>query len=448
MNKKIISAVVLVTLFIGVFDSPLVFAWQNPTQNPPGGGGSFVIESGAPANAIIIKANGNVGVGATPNYKLDVNGKVYSSTELQGGTAVMKSGTSKAIFGSNSSTTPILIARDSADGGKDIYIADNGMVGINTVTPSGRLDVDGGAATLSLHPGTSDHVYLQFFADSQAATTRSGWIGFGSAGSNLLSITNEMGGNVVIPQGNFGIGTTAPGAPLDIGLGTTFTSGNAHSISWPAATTGAASLNTTGISVDFTNFTPNATGSTTYGIHLNDPVNANGTVYGIYINGTNWDYGIYSLDNVYFTTATYLGDTSTYFDTSGNLFLPAVDYIQLDTAGTKISATADAVENLSITAAGNILLTPAASNVGIGTATPLAKLSINGGLHVGGDSDPGNDNALIDGTLTVTGNANICNLVSYTGGGGSTQCPAGFYTWSGVALTSGYMLCCKVSNPI
>ena len=42
-------------------------------------------------------------------------------------------------------------------------------------------------------------------------------------------------------------------------------------------------------------------------------------------------------------------------------------------------------------------------NVGIGTTSGLAKLSINGGLHVGGDSDPGDNNALIDGEITASG---------------------------------------------
>jgi hypothetical protein len=41
--------------------------------------------------------------------------------------------------------------------------------------------------------------------------------------------------------------------------------------------------------------------------------------------------------------------------------------------------------------------------VGIGTTTPGAELSINGGLHVGGDSDPGDNNLEVDGTLLVTG---------------------------------------------
>ncbi len=54
--------------------------------------------------------------------------------------------------------------------------------------------------------------------------------------------------------------------------------------------------------------------------------------------------------------------------------------------------------------------------------------------------------ATVTGTLNVTGNANICHLVAYSGG--ATSCPAGYYTWSGSAAASGYMLCCKVDNPI
>jgi hypothetical protein len=45
--------------------------------------------------------------------------------------------------------------------------------------------------------------------------------------------------------------------------------------------------------------------------------------------------------------------------------------------------------------------------VGIGTNNPGAKLAINGGLHVGGDSDPGDNNLLVDGTLAVTGNSTL-----------------------------------------
>ncbi|PSB34420.1 tail fiber domain-containing protein [Stenomitos frigidus] len=46
-------------------------------------------------------------------------------------------------------------------------------------------------------------------------------------------------------------------------------------------------------------------------------------------------------------------------------------------------------------------------NVGIGTTSPAAKLAINGGLHVGGDSDPGDKNLLVDGTLSVNGESTL-----------------------------------------
>ena len=40
-------------------------------------------------------------------------------------------------------------------------------------------------------------------------------------------------------------------------------------------------------------------------------------------------------------------------------------------------------------------------NVGIGTTSPSAKLAINGGLHIGGDSDPGDDNLSVDGNIAT-----------------------------------------------
>lgn len=42
-----------------------------------------------------------------------------------------------------------------------------------------------------------------------------------------------------------------------------------------------------------------------------------------------------------------------------------------------------------------------AGNFGIGSTAPLAKLAINGGLHVGGDSDPGDNNVTVDGLTTT-----------------------------------------------
>jgi hypothetical protein len=60
---------------------------------------------------------------------------------------------------------------------------------------------------------------------------------------------------------------------------------------------------------------------------------------------------------------------------------------------------ADAAERLSVDPRGDLLIN---GKVGLGTTTPVAKLSIRGGLHVGGDSDPGDKNVLVDGALAVT----------------------------------------------
>ena len=46
-------------------------------------------------------------------------------------------------------------------------------------------------------------------------------------------------------------------------------------------------------------------------------------------------------------------------------------------------------------------------NVGIGTTTPAGKLSINGGLHVGGDSNAGDNNLLVDGNIVIATGGNL-----------------------------------------
>ncbi len=57
-------------------------------------------------------------------------------------------------------------------------------------------------------------------------------------------------------------------------------------------------------------------------------------------------------------------------------------------------------EALSFT---NLFTILTSGNVGIGFTSPLSKLSVNGGLHVGGDSDAGDNNLITDGTSLLTG---------------------------------------------
>lgn len=51
-------------------------------------------------------------------------------------------------------------------------------------------------------------------------------------------------------------------------------------------------------------------------------------------------------------------------------------------------------------------------NVGIDFVNPLSKLSIDGGLHVGGESDAGDNNLLVDGTGTFIGNVTAGTVIA------------------------------------
>lgn len=64
--------------------------------------------------------------------------------------------------------------------------------------------------------------------------------------------------------------------------------------------------------------------------------------------------------------------------------------------------------------AGDRIYISTIGNVGIGTTAGLAKLSINGGVHIGGDTDPGDNNLLVDGNINVSGFIGHPDYVSQT----------------------------------
>jgi hypothetical protein len=73
----------------------------------------------------------------------------------------------------------------------DLYTSNGSLQIIDGAT--GKLTANGGGQAFDLKAGTSsDHVYMAFYADTQAQTTRSGYIGYPSAGSTTLTLKNEM----------------------------------------------------------------------------------------------------------------------------------------------------------------------------------------------------------------------------------------------------------------
>jgi hypothetical protein len=78
------------------------------------------------------------------------------------------------------------------------------------------------------------------------------------------------------------------------------------------------------------------------------------------------------------------------------------------TIGTGYALYIESVKTGTITTAYDVYASSATSknyfagNVGIGTTAPSSKLCINGGVHVGGTSDAGDDNLLVDGVASAT----------------------------------------------
>ena len=60
------------------------------------------------------------------------------------------------------------------------------------------------------------------------------------------------------------------------------------------------------------------------------------------------------------------------------------------------------IANVNELSVSTVYYDSATTNLGIGTASPLSKLSVIGGVHIGGASDAGNNNLLVEGNVTIT----------------------------------------------
>ena len=76
------------------------------------------------------------------------------------------------------------------------------FTGLSTFTGpatfSSQASFSNGGPSLALRPGATDHTYLEFYADSDNPSTRSGFAGFSNAGTSDLSIANNMTGGDLI----------------------------------------------------------------------------------------------------------------------------------------------------------------------------------------------------------------------------------------------------------
>lgn len=122
---------------------------------------------------------------------------VSAGSGLTGGGALSSNITLSVNFGGTGSATTVARSDHNHDG---TYAR---LSSTNTFTD--YVTIDRGSGALKLKPGSLDHVYMEFYADSDNPSTRSGYVGFPASGTSNLEIKNEMtNGNITFTTNGTG----------------------------------------------------------------------------------------------------------------------------------------------------------------------------------------------------------------------------------------------------
>jgi len=181
------------------------------------GAGTTYITSGNGSTYTTFLANGNVGIGTTsPGYKLEVNGDIGFSIG-----ASLKWGGNTYIYGENNVQIQAVV-----NGNTGLFINSSGNVGIGTTAPGAPLHVyksDTYSAIVSradwnssvptkLALGKQYGVLAFISTDLVETTTDTSYIAL----NYKSGLTTFAEGLRVYNNGNVGIGTTSPGAKLEV----------------------------------------------------------------------------------------------------------------------------------------------------------------------------------------------------------------------------------------
>jgi hypothetical protein len=159
---------------------------------------------------LVILADGNVGIGTTPIFKLDVyggNSRINSGTYSFEYGITSNSGFIQAYNNTGAAAIPLLFYVGTSQA---MVINANGNVGIGTTNPTQKLHVSGGY--IITRDSAGQEAFIQG-SDTYAY--------FGNLNAGPAAFGNSDSYTTLVADGtNVGIGTTSPGAKLDLGYWT------------------------------------------------------------------------------------------------------------------------------------------------------------------------------------------------------------------------------------
>jgi hypothetical protein len=201
---------------------------------------------------LFVDASGNVGVGASPTYPLDVNGAIATRRQgnvndlgykVDSGSWVQPNLIGHYYTGSTDATS-VRVPSSSTSTSASLYLDNNGVfqvigtgsatrltidssgrLGLGTSSPSYKLDVSGAAASAIVGAqvvNTDPSGYSNLILRNSGGTAKEYQLvvgGSSSASASNFWLYDATAGQVrlhVSSVGNVGIGTTSPGYPLDV----------------------------------------------------------------------------------------------------------------------------------------------------------------------------------------------------------------------------------------